>query len=330
MKLVTVTRRTFIAGAAMLLAGTVAAQQGAPQAFPSKPIRLIVAFPPGGSTTVVARLMGQKLTERLGQPVVVDNRPGANGMIASEELVRSAPDGHTLVMIVNTHSINPLVMATMPYDNNKDFAAVSTLYKFELVMVGHPSVPAVNLREFIALAKDKPGTLNFAAGDNVGLTHLASETFNTIAGVKIQVVPYKGSGPALTDTVAGHVQAYFSSPTAVVSYIKSGRLKGYAISGKARSLALPEVPTFAEAGLPGFNAGGWAGILAPAATPKDIVIKLATEIAAIMALPEIKESLSMQGLDSFTTTPEQFAELIKSDTVRFDKVIKAANIKLEK
>jgi len=320
------TRRVFVAGGLSALAATAWSQQG----FPKKPIRLIVAFPPGGSTTVVARLLGQKLTERLGQPVIVDNRPGANGVIACEELLKSPADGHTIAMVVNTHSINPLMMASMPYDTNKDFATVSTLYKLELVLVAHPSVPAENLREFIVLANAKPGTLNFAAGDSLGLTHLAAETFNTMAGVKIQVVPYKGTGPALADTLAGHVQAYFSSPTAVISYVKSGKLKAYGISGSRRSSALPDVPTFTEAGLPGYEAGTWAGILAPAATPKDIVNKLSTEIAAIMNLPDIKEQLASQGLDPYVTTPEQFSQLVRSDTARFEKVIKAANIKIEK
>lgn len=320
-------RRGFVAFGLSALAGGSWAQTSG---FPRRPIRLIVAFPPGGSTTVVARLVGQKLTERLGQPVIVDNRPGANGVIACEELLKSPADGHTLAMVVNTHSINPLMMATMPYDNNKDFAAVGTLYKLELVLVAHPSVPAENLRDFIALANSKPGVLNFAAGDSLGLTHLAAETFNTMAAAKIAVVPYKGTGPALADTLAGHVQAYFSSPTPVIAHVKAGKLKAFGISGARRSSALPDVPTFAEAGLPGFDAGTWAGLLAPAATPKDIVKLLSTEIGHIMNLPDIKEQLASQGLEPYVTTPEQFTQLIRSDTTRFEKVIKAANLKIDK
>lgn len=320
-------RRVFVAGGLSALASGSWAQASG---FPKRPIRLIVAFPPGGSTTLVARMVGQKLAERLGQPVIVDNRAGANGVIACEELLRSPADGHTIAMVVNTHSINPLTMATMPYDNNKDFAAVGTLYKLELVLVAHPLVPAENLREFIALANSKPGVLNFAAGDSLGLTHLAAETFNTVAGVKIQVVPYKGTGPALTDTLAGHVQAYFSSPTAVIPYLKTGKLKAFGISGTRRLSALPDVPTFAEAGLPGYEAGTWAGILAPAATPKDIVKLLSAEIGAIMNLPDIKEQLAVNGLDSYLTTPAQFTQLIHSDTMRFEKLIKAANLKVDK
>jgi tripartite-type tricarboxylate transporter receptor subunit TctC len=320
------TRRSFICLSLATAAGSNWAQSG----FPSKPMRIIVAFPPGGSTTVVARLLGQKLSERLGQSVVVDNKPGGNGVIASEELLRSPPDGHNMVMVVNTHTINPHMMARMPYNTERDFSPVSTLYRFDLILVAHPAVPATNLREFIALARANPSAVNFAAGDNAGLTHLAAETFNTMAGVKLQVVPYKGSGPALNDTLAGHVQAYFSSPIAVIPHIKAGKLKGVAISGRSRSVALPDVPTFAEAGLPGYEAGTWAGILAHGSTPKELVSRLATEIAAVMALPDVRESLLSQGLEPSTTSPADFASIIKSDMVRFEKVIKAANIKAEK
>ncbi|MDB5857779.1 MAG: hypothetical protein JWQ76_1468 [Ramlibacter sp.] len=329
MKNLSIARRIFLVGAAIALAGAAAAQ-GSPQAFPSKPIRLIVAFPPGGSTTPVARLVGQKLTERMGQPVVIDNRPGANGVIASEELLRSAPDGHTLLMVVNTHSLNPLTMATLPYDNNKDFAAVSTLYRFELVLVGYPKLPAANLAEFVSLAKAQPDKFTFAVGDSVGQTHLASETFNTMAGTKIQIVPFIGSGPALTSTMGGHVDVAFASPAAVISLIKGDKLKAFAISGNSRLPALAEVPTFNEAGLPGVDVGGWAGLLAPAATPKPIVNKLATEIAAVMALPDVKEALAAMGLQALAIPSEQFAQLIRSETAKFDKLIKTANIKLVK
>ena len=320
------TRRGLVMAGLASLAGVAWGQP----AFPSKPLRIIVAFPPGGSTTVVARLLGQKLTERLGQPVVIDNRPGGNGVIASEELLKSPADGHHMLLVVNTHAINPLMMARLPYNTERDFAPVSTLYRFDLIMVAHPAVPANNLREFIALGKSNPAALNFAAGDNAGLTHLAAETFNTMAGVKLQVVPYKGSGPALNDTLAGHVQAYFSSPTVVISHIKAGKLKGVAISGRARSPALPDVPTFAEAGLPGYEAGTWAGILAHGSTPRELVNRLSTEIAAVMALPDVRESLLSQGLEPITSTPADFAATIKNDMNRFEKVIKAANIKIEK
>jgi tripartite-type tricarboxylate transporter receptor subunit TctC len=320
-------RRAFIAVAAAALAGAASAQGAA---FPTKPIHLIVAFPPGGSTTPVARLVGQKLSERLGQPVVVDNRPGANGVIASEELLRAPADGYTLLMIGNTHSLNPLVMGPMQYDNARDFTPVSTLFRFELVLVGHPSVQAANLGELIALAKAQPGKLNFAVGDNVGQIHLGSETLNAIAGVKIQVVSYKGSAPALNDTLGGHADMAFASPTAVMGFIRTGKLRGYAISGRTRSSVLPEVPTFAESGLQGVDVGGWVGLLARAGTPKAIVDKLATELAVIIAAPDIKESLGAMGLEPSALATDQFANLIKADTAKFEAVIKTANIKIDK
>ena len=325
MKLFPIVARMLIAGAVVAFASSIAAQQP----YPTKPIRLIVPFPPGGSTTLVARLVGQKLSETWGQPVIVDNRPGANGVIGSAELVKAAPDGHTILLVVNTHAINSLVMRTLPYDTIKDFAPVATLYSFELVLVAHPSVPAGNLRDFIALAKSKPGQVRYASGDNGGLTHLASEMFNTEASVKIQSIPYKGSGPALNDTVGGHVETYFSSPTAVLQFIRTGKLKAYAISGKTRSSALPEVPTFAEAGLPGFDASAWCGILAPAATPKEIINKLSTEIARIISTPEFRENLVSQGLETLVSTPDQFAALIRTDIAKYDRIIKTANIKFD-
>ncbi|PLC54672.1 hypothetical protein CR155_07950 [Pollutimonas nitritireducens] len=302
----------------------------AQQAFPTKPIHLLVAFPPGGSTTVVAQLLGKKMTERLGQPVIVENRPGANGVIASQDLLKAPADGYTLLMVVNTHAINPLMKASLPYNIEKDFAPVSTLYKLELVLVTHPSVKANNIAEFTSLAKKNPTSINFAAGDSGGLTHLAAETFNTEAGIKLQVIPYKGSGPALNDALGGHVQAYFSSPTAVIQHVASGALKALAISGEARSQALPSVPTFAEQGLPEFEAGTWAGILAPAGTPDLIVKKLSQEIGIIMNLPDVKAKLKDFGLDPFVTTPEDFAALINYDTARFKKIIEAADMKRQK
>lgn len=320
--------------AARLILATVlslglAAHAFAQQPYPSKPIRLIVPFPPGGSTTPVARLVGQKLTERLGQPVIVDNKPGGNGVIGSEELVRAAPDGYTLLLVVNTHAINAAVMKSLPYHSVSDFAPVGTLFNIELVLVTNPALPASNLREFIALAKAKPSAINVAAGDNGGLTHLAAENLNITAGTKLQVVSYKGSGPALTDTIAGHVQAYFSSVGAALEHIKGGKLNALAISGKQHNPALPNVPTFAEGGLPGFEANSWCGILAPAGTPKPILDKLSSELTAILALPDVRESLLKQGLDPLVSTPEQFGAMIKSDIGKFERVIKTANIKFE-
>jgi tripartite-type tricarboxylate transporter receptor subunit TctC len=298
-------------------------------AYPTKPIRFIVTFPPGGSTTTVARMIGEKLTRDWGQPVIVDNRPGGNSVIGTEALARSPADGHTIVLVVSTHVINPLLIPNLPYDTIKDFAPIGTVYSTEYVLAVHPSVQANSVQELIALAKARPGSINYASGDNGGVTHLVSELFNMMAGVKIQNVPYKGSAPALTDTLGGHVQVIFVPPIVALPHIQSGKLKALAVSGDHRLAALPNVPTFTEAGLPGYDVTTWYGILAPAGTPKDIVAKLSTEIASIMAMPDVVEKLHAQGLEPFPSTSDEFAALMKRDMAKYERVIKTAGIKFE-
>ncbi|MBI3371184.1 MAG: tripartite tricarboxylate transporter substrate binding protein [Betaproteobacteria bacterium] len=300
----------------------------AQQSYPSKPIRFIIPYPPGGGTSIVAHLLGQRLNESWGQPVIVDNRPGGNTIIGAEAVVKSPPDGHTILLASSTHVLNPLLLS-IPYDAIKDFAPVVTLYSSELVLVLNPSVPANNLQEFIALAKSRPGQLNYASVSAGGTTHLAAESFNIMAGVKTQHINYKGAGPALADLISGQVQLSFAAPVAALAYIKSGRLKAIAISGETRLPALPQVPTFTEAGLPGFDVRLWFGVLAPAGTPKEIVDRLSHEIARIMGMPDMKEKLVGQGLEPFTSTPEQFAALMKADMAKFARIIKTANIKIE-
>ena len=301
----------------------------AQQSYPNKPIRVIVPYGPGASTDNVTRIYGQKLLEAWGQSVVVDNKPGGNTVIGSEALVKATPDGYTILLVVNTHVINPLLIPKLPYDPVKDFSPVATIGMQEYVMGINPSVPAGNLKEFIAYARTRPGQLNFSSSGGGGLGHLAGELFNVIAGVKLQHVPYKGGAPAVTDLVAGQVQAMFSSAGAVLPNIRSGRIRALGISGKARLAALPDVPTFTEAGLPAFEATNWFGILAPAATPRDIVSKLSGELVRLQGVADVKEKLNAQGVDPFPGGPEQFAALIKSDLERFAKIVKSANIKLE-
>jgi len=301
----------------------------AQEAYPSKPIRFIIPFTPGGSTSVLARLIGQKLSESWGQQVIVDNRPGGNTIIGSEALVKSAPDGYTILQVTPFHVTNPHLFPKLPYDPIKDFAPVATLVVSEFVLVLNPGVPANDLRELIALAKSKPGQLNYASTGNGGATHLASEFFNIMAGVKVQHIPYKGTVPALTDVIGGQVQMLFAIPIIAIPHINSGKLKAIAISGEKRWSAIAQVPTFTEAGLPNFDVKAWYGVLAPAETPKEIVNKLSAEIARILALPDIKEKLLGQGMDPFVSTPEQFAALIKADLAKYARIIKAANIKIE-
>ena len=316
--------RILTAGVLMVWAGLVAAQQ----AYPAKPIRFILPYAPGGSTTIVGHLVGQKLTESWGQQVLVDNRPGGNTIIGTEALVKAAPDGYTILMVSNALVINPHLMATS-YDAFKDFAPVATLTSTEQMLLVHPSVAANNLREFIALAKSKPGGLNFASAGAGSPTHLAAALLDLLAGIDMQHVPYKGGGPALTALVAGEVQLYFSPPLPAMSYVKTGRLKAIAVSGEARVSAFPEVPTFTEAGVQGIDVRTWFGVLARAGTPNAIIEKQAAEIARILALPDVKAKLSSQGTEPFIRTPEQFATFMKAESVKFAKVIKTANIKIE-
>jgi tripartite-type tricarboxylate transporter receptor subunit TctC len=300
----------------------------AQSAYPSKPIRIISPYPAGGTTDILARLIGPKLTERWGQPVIVDNRPGGNTVIGSEALVRSAPDGHTLLSILTSHVIVPNLAPT-PYDVIKDFAAVATIANTQLVLVVHPSVPAQNVTELIALAKTRPGQLNYGSGGSGTVTHLAGEYFNMLGGVKIQHIPYKGSAQALTDLIGGQVHTYFSPPIVALPHIKSQRLRAVAASGGKRIAALPDVPTASESGYKGFELAIWYGLLAPAATPGTVIEKLNAEIAKVLATPDIRDKLLSQGMEPFTSSPDQFAALVKADAAKFVKIIKTANIKLE-
>ena len=310
----------------MAIAGSAAAQQE----YPNKPIRIIVPFAPGGNTSMLARLVGQKLAESWGQQVIVDNRPGGNTIIGTEALLKAPPDGYTMLLVTSSHAINPLLMPNLPYDAVKDFAPVATLASSEYVLVVHPSLSANNLQQLIALAKSRPGELNYSTAGSGGVQQLASELFNILAGVRIQGIPYKGGGAAVTDLLGGQVQLSFQNTPAVVSHINAGKLKGIAITGEKRFVGLPQVPTFTQAGLPGFDVKNWFALLARSGTPKETVDKLSSDIARALRSPDIKDKLASQGLDPFISTPEQFAALMKAEMVKYANVIKAANIKMEK
>ncbi len=297
-------------------------------AYPAKPIRWIVPFPPGGSTTIIARLVGQKLTDGWGQQVVVDNRGGGNTIIGSEALVKAAPDGYTLLQVTSTHVINPSLLKT-PYDAVKDFAPVATLVGTETLMVVNPAVPANNLQEFIALAKARPGQLNFASSGSGTTNHLAVELFSILAGVRMQHIPHKGAGPAVTDLIGGQVQMFMNNALPLTPFVKSGRIRAIAISGPTRLVSLPEVPTFTEGGLPGYDVKSWQGILAPAKTPQILIDKLSREFARILHTPEVRNNLLVMGADAFVSTPQQFSELIQRDLGRYAKLISDAKIRLE-
>jgi tripartite-type tricarboxylate transporter receptor subunit TctC len=317
-------RRRLLAGLFLAAAGFASAQP----AYPSKPIRILVPFPAGGSTDPVARLIGQKLTEAWGQAVIVDNRPGANTIIGTEALAKAPPDGYTLLYTASTHVINSVLVPNLPYDSVADFQPVATIVRSDFVLVVHPSVPANNLQEFIALAKARPGAINYATSGNGNPNHLAGEYFGMVAGVHLNNVPYKGGGPAINDLLGGQVQAMFSVPTAVAGHIKAGKLRALGYTG-ARPLPGLNIPGFAQAGLPGFQINSWNGVFVPAGTPRAIVDKLSTEIARILAMPDVVEKLAAQGQDPWYQNAEQFTATLASDRQKYAAIIKAANIKLE-
>ena len=318
--------RTFAACVLFGFVGPVAAQQ----AYPSKPVRFIVPYPPGGSADPMARMAAQKLTARWSQQVIVDNRPGGNAIIGTEVVAKALADGYTIGLVFGPPFPSaPSLIAHLPYDTIKDFAPIATLAKFQTVLTLHPSVPANTLQEFIALTKTRAGQLNYASSGIGSALHLAGELYNIMVGTTIQHVAYKGSGPLIADLIGGQVQISYQVPISVIAHIKSGKLKALAITGEARSAVLPQVPTFAEAGLPGFDMTGWLGIVAPAGTPRAIVDRISGEIAAILALPDTLEYLAKQGMEPYISTPGQTSALINADIARLAKIIKTANIRLE-
>ncbi len=300
------------------------------QEYPHKPLRLIVPFAPGGGNDTVARAIAQSAGASLGQPVVVDNRPGAGGMLGAQLAAKSPPDGYTLFLGgVGSHAVNPSLHARLPYDPVKDFAPITLIASAPSVLVVHPSLPARTLAEFTALAKTSPGRINYASNGNGSSAQLAAVLYESMAGVRMVHVPYKGLAPALVDLLAGEVQAMFSSVVAIVPNIKAGRLRALAVTGKRRAALLPEVPTLDESGVPGYEAGSWYGILAPAGTPQAIVVKLHEAIARALAQPEVRERLVSEGAEVIGSTPEAFAAHITAELARMGKLIRDAGIRME-
>ncbi len=303
---------------------------GATAGYPDKPIRMIVPFPPGGPTDIVARIIGQKFTERWGQQVVIDNRAGAAGTIGAEIAARAVPDGYTLVMGSTANmAINVSLYRKLPYDPIKDFAPINLAAVTPNLLVVHPGFPAGNVKEFIAVAKAKRGSINYATGGTGTPSHLAAELFKTMAGVEMNHVPYKGSIPALTDIMAGQVTLMFGSMASPLPFHKSGKLKAVAQSGAKRSPAVPDVPTISESGLPGYHVAGWVGVLAPAGTPREIVNKLAKEITQILSLPEVKERYAALGTEPGPATPEDFSAFLKAEITKWAKVIKDSGARID-
>ncbi len=292
------------------------------QSYPTRPIRLIVPYPPGGGTDTVARLIAQPLTERLGQQVVVDNRGGASGIIGTDMGARAAPDGYTLVFCLPASvSVNPTYYQNLPYDPARDFAPVIQLNTIALLLVTTPSLPASNVNELIALARAKPGQFNFASSGNGSAAHLAMELFNMMAGVKMVHVPYKGGGPALTDIISGQMHMMSGPLIAALPHVKSGRIRAMAVTTERRVKGLPEVPTIAES-LPGYESSIWHGVVVPRGVPVAVVNRLNREIGEILKIPEVQSRLDSQGAEPVGGTPGKFAALIKSDTAKYAKLLR--------
>jgi tripartite-type tricarboxylate transporter receptor subunit TctC len=314
----------------MMLVCVVALGSGmaAAQSYPTKPIRLIIPFPPGGSNDIVGRFIATKLTERLGKQVVADNRGGAGGVIGTEAAAKSDPDGHTLLVISSAYAINTSLYK-LPYDPVKAFTPIAKLGTGPNVFAVHPSVPASSVKEFIALAKEKPGQLNFAAAGVGSFQHLGSELFKSMTGVDVGIVQFKGGGPAMIDVIGGHTHAALGSLIQFMPHIKSGKVKALGTGGAKRSAALPDVPTIAEAGVAGYEANNWWGILAPAGTARPIIDRLYKEISAILSSAETQKVFGDQGAEVDKLAPAEFGPYIVAETAKWGKVIKEANIKAE-
>ncbi len=322
MKLSTAVARALSSGLLLAAAGAVHAQQ----AYPGRPVRYIVPFPPGGSTDPMARMIAAKLTERWGQSVIVDNRPGGNTVIGTDVLAKATPDGYTIGWAGPAFFSTPSLIPKLPYDTFRDFVGVATLVKSRSLLVLHPSVPANSLQEVIALAKSKPGQLNFGSSGIGTNVHLAGELFKIMTGTNILHIPYKGSGPLGVDLMAGRVHMSFQVPITVIPHVNSGKLRPIAVSGDTRLPPLPQVPTFSEAGLPGYGLTSSNAIIAPAKTPRQVIDRIANEMAIILAHPDTLDFIAKQGAEPLISTPEQTNALIKDEVARYAKIIKEAGI----
>lgn len=299
------------------------------QSYPSKPIRVIIGFPAGSAGDTQLRLVGQKLTEAWGPPVVIDSRPGASGNIAAELLVKSTADGYTLLYFPAALAVNPSLFPTVPYDLARDFTPITLLASFPLVVVVNPGLPAKNIAELIALAKARPGAINFASIGNASPPHLAGELFNQLAGVRTVHVPYKGSGPAQIDLIGGHVQLMFDTAVAAMPHAKAGRTRALAVTTKNRSALLPDLPSLDEAGLKGYDLYGWGGVVGPAGTPAGIALKLQQEIAKALRQPDVAGKLAALGAEPSGMPPQEFGRFILAEAAKWRQLVVSTGAKLD-
>ncbi len=316
------------AAGALALAGLgpALAQTGA---FPNRPVKLVVPFPPGGPVDTVARTVAQKLQDLWGQPVVVDNRAGAGGQVGADLAAKAAPDGYTVFVCSIHHTVLPALKAKLPYDIEKDFVPLSFGARFPIVLVLAPGVDAKNVAELTALAKRQPGKLAYASSGNGGGTHLAGELFDLQAGTKLMHVPYKGSAPAMADVLGGQVQMMFADAPTALPQVRGGKVRAIGVAQAQRSELFPGVPTFAEAGVPGYDAYSWAGFVAPAAVPKDVAAKLSADIARVLALPDVKARLHDAGAEPAPSSPEAFGQFLAAELAKWGRVVKAGNIQAD-
>jgi tripartite-type tricarboxylate transporter receptor subunit TctC len=317
-------RRTFALAATLMLAAPAFAQS-----FPTKPMTIVVPASPGGAIDLAARLIGQKFTEAWGQPVVIENKTGATGVIGTDFVAKNAPDGHVLALVASSHAINPSMFKKLPFDTVKSFEPVVQTHTVPLVLVVAPDAPFKTMQDVIAFGKKNPGQLSFASSGNGGAPHFSGELFQSMAGLQMQHIPYKGSTLAHPDLMSGRVSIMFDTLAATSAQIKGGKLRALAVTTPKRLPAFPDVPTVAEAGLPGYETSTWGGLLAPAGTPKATVQKLALETTRILALPDVRERMLAAGVEPVGGTPEQFAAFIGSEMVKWGKVAKAAGIEPE-
>jgi tripartite-type tricarboxylate transporter receptor subunit TctC len=315
---------SFVSFVSMLFIVSTAADA---QIYPNRAVRLIVPFAAGGSTDIIGRTIAQKLNETWGQPVLVDNRPGGSTVIGTDVVAKAAPDGYTLLVTPAPFTIVPSLTPKLPYDPAKDFEPITLINTTPLVVVVHPGVPAKSIKELIALAKAKPGSLNFGSSGSGGSNHLAGELFNAMAGVKMVHIPYKGNAPALADLVGGHVDAVFNGLTSAMPLIKSGRLRALAVTSLGRTAALPEMPTLDELGLKGFQAVAWNGLSAPARTPKDVIARINADVLKIVRSPELIERLKAEGSDPVGNSPAEYSAFLRDEITKWAKVIKLAGVK---
>jgi tripartite-type tricarboxylate transporter receptor subunit TctC len=316
---------------ALVFALALAACGGAwAQSYPAKAIRFIVPFPPGGSADILARAIGQKAGEGLGQSLVVENRPGAGTAIGAEALAKSPADGYAVMIgTVSSHAINPALNPKLSYDPVKDFTPISLVASIPFAMIVHPSVPAKSVREFISLAKSKPGSLNYSSAGNGTSNHLAGELLKSMAGIEIVHIPYKGSAPALNDLVAGQVSMMFDLVLTAAPHVKSGAVRGLAVTGAKRSAALPDLPTVAESGIAGYEVSAWFGIFAPAGVPQPVTQRLNAEFVKALQQPDLRQRLASQGAEPLTSTPDEFTAYLRSEIAKWTKVVKDSGMKVD-